>query len=86
VLIVLETLKGRGERERERERERESVCVCVCVCARARACSFLLVFLGLVTTFFLRVERKFVLRKTRGQTRCLQRLPCGATVLVSSLD
>jgi len=71
VLIVLETLRE------ERERERESVCVCV------------FFFVGVFGTryhFFLRVERKFVRRKTRGQTRRLQRLPCGATVLVSSLD
>jgi hypothetical protein len=75
VLIVLETL-----REEERERERERECVCVCVCVRVVG-----VF-GTLYHFFLRVERKFVRRKTRGQTRCLQRLPCGATVLVSSLD
>jgi hypothetical protein len=73
VLIVLELLR---EEERKRQRDRESVCVC----------SFFVVVFGTRYHFFLRVERKFVRRKTRGQTRCLQRLPCGATVLVSSLD
>lgn len=40
MLIVLETLR---EEERKRQRDRDRVCVCV---------RFLLLFLGLVTTFF----------------------------------